>query len=111
MSNDKQRARIQEILAHLSSVPADWRKLDELSDEGKPWKHYLTIVTCTIEKQREGRSGEDAAMVLIRPWVRFVDAYTPPRPPKEKKEAQAEENLPSSQDGQEEQQQQQEELM
>jgi hypothetical protein len=51
-------------------VCEDWKQL-------RTWKNNLAIVTCTVEKQREGRSGEDATLVFIKPWTRFVDAYRP----------------------------------
>jgi len=62
--------RIEDILPRLTSVPEDWR----VTAKGF-WKKNLAIVTCTVEKQREGRSGEDATLVFIKPWTRFVDAY------------------------------------
>lgn len=65
--------RIAEILPRIP-VAEEWRR------EAKgAWKNNLSIVTCTVEKQREGRSGEDATLVFIKPWTRFVDAYTPPK--------------------------------
>lgn len=61
--------RIADILPRVP-VQEDWRL-------EKTWKKNLAIVICTVEKQREGRSGEDATLVFIKPWTRFVDAYTP----------------------------------
>lgn len=77
--------KIEQILQRVP-CPAEWRTV-ERNEDGKTWKHYLSLVNCTVEKQREGRSGEDALMVFIKPWTRFVDAY---RPPKEKKVKQSE---------------------
>lgn len=71
ISSEAWERRIADILPRVP-VPEDWRSL-------KRWKENLAIVTCTVEKQREGRSGEDASLVFIKPWTRFVDAYRPPR--------------------------------
>lgn len=68
-------ARFFDMLSRVP-CPEEW-KTEQKNKEGKTWKHYLTVVTCTVEKQREGRSGEDASLVFIRPWVRFVDSYRP----------------------------------
>lgn len=65
------KKRIPDILARLQMVPEPWRT-------AKSWNRQLSIVTCTIEKQREGRAPEDATLVFIKPWTRFVDAYNPP---------------------------------
>ncbi len=70
VSTDRAKKRVQQILPRLQMVPADWRL-------EAAWKKNLAIVTLTIEKQREGRSGEDATLVFIKPWTRFVDAYNP----------------------------------
>lgn len=67
--------RIKEMVSRVP-CPEEW-KTWERNEEGKTWRNYLTVVTCTVEKQREGRSGEDAALVFIKPWTRFVDAYRP----------------------------------
>ncbi len=61
--------RVGEILPRVP-VPEEWKL-------PRTWKRNLAIVTCTVEKQREGRSGEDATLVFIKPWTRFVDAYRP----------------------------------
>lgn len=61
--------KVADILPRVQ-VPADWKL-------PRTWKKNLSIVTCTVEKQREGRSGEDATLVFIKPWTRFVDAYRP----------------------------------
>lgn len=55
-------------------IPQEWRSF-ERNEKGVKWSDNLAIVNCTVEKQREGRSGEDAAMVFVKPWTRFVDAY------------------------------------
>jgi replicative DNA helicase len=70
--NIKSEAWQKRVLDILPRVPVqeDWRL-------EKTWKKNLAIVICTVEKQREGRSGEDATLVFIKPWTRFVDAYTP----------------------------------
>lgn len=70
--------KIRNILSRVP-CPAEWKTI-ERNGEDKTWRHYLTLVNCTVEKQREGRSGEDALMVFIKPWTRFVDAYRPPKP-------------------------------
>jgi replicative DNA helicase len=57
-------------------VPGEWKTIGPNKD-GRKWSHYLSLVTCTVEKQREGRSGEDSLMVFIKPWTRFVDAFKP----------------------------------
>ncbi len=67
--------RIKEMISRVP-CPDHW-KTWERNEEGKNWRNYLTVVTCTVEKQREGRSHEDAALVFIKPWTRFVDAYRP----------------------------------
>ena len=69
VSTDAAKKRITQILPRMP-VPQDWRL-------ETTWKKNLAIVTLTIEKQREGRSGEDATLVFIKPWTRFVDAYNP----------------------------------
>jgi replicative DNA helicase len=73
MTNEKQAARVYSILGRVP-VPDLWKGL-ERNSEGKNWKGYMSLVNCTVEKQREGRSGEDALLVFIKPWTRFVDAY------------------------------------
>lgn len=83
----KERAR--QIIPRMKMVPDEWRAMEEKNFEGKFWHHYMSIVTLTVEKHREGRSQEDGAMVFIRPWTRFVDAYTPAKK-KEPKEEQEE---------------------
>jgi replicative DNA helicase len=67
VSSEAWEKRVADILPRMP-VPEDWRMV-------KTWKKQLAIVTCTVEKQREGRSGEDATLVFIKPWTRFVDAY------------------------------------
>ncbi len=71
VSSEAWRRRVADILPRVS-VPEDWR-------QERTWKQNLAIVTCTVEKQREGRSGEDATLVFIKPWTRFMDACRPPR--------------------------------
>jgi replicative DNA helicase len=73
LTQEKQRAKVFSILGKVP-VPDAWKSL-ERNEEGKNWKAYMSLVNCTVEKQREGRSGEDALLVFIRPWTRFVDAY------------------------------------
>jgi replicative DNA helicase len=63
------KKRIADILPRIP-VPSDW-KLE------KTWKKNLSIVMLTVEKQREGPSHEDATMVFVKPWTRFLDAYRP----------------------------------
>lgn len=69
LDSDAWKKRIADILPRIP-VPADWRL-------EATWKKHLSIVMLTVEKQREGPSHEDATMVFIKPWTRFVDAYTP----------------------------------
>lgn len=69
MSSKAWQKRVEDILPRVP-VSEDWKQL-------RTWKKNLAIVTCTVEKQREGRSGEDATLVFIKPWTRFVDAYRP----------------------------------
>ncbi|MBF8281286.1 MAG: replicative DNA helicase [Anaerolineales bacterium] len=71
VGNDSKPGKIADILPRVP-VPETWR-------QKAGWKKNLAIVECTVEKQREGRSGEDATLVFIKPWTRFVDAYRPPR--------------------------------
>lgn len=71
VSSDAWKTRIADILPRVP-VPDPWKGERE-------WKRHLAMVTCTVEKQREGRSGEDAALVFIKPWTRFVDAFRPPK--------------------------------
>lgn len=63
------KKKLQDILPRVP-CPVDWKT---------DWKKHLAMVTLGIEKNREGRSGPevDAALVFIKPWTRFVDAYTP----------------------------------
>lgn len=70
ISSDRWKKRVSDILARMDMVPWDWRV-----DGNGQWKKNLAIVTCTVEKQREGRSGEDAVLMFIKPWTRFVDPY------------------------------------
>jgi replicative DNA helicase len=70
LSSKAWEKRVADILPRVP-VSEDWKQL-------RTWKKNLAIVTCTVEKQREGRSGEDATLVFIKPWTRFVDAYRPP---------------------------------
>lgn len=72
IQSEKWKEKIIPDILQRVPVQEDWR-----TPNG--WKKNLAIVTCTVEKQREGRSGEDAIMVFIKPWTRFVDAYRPPR--------------------------------
>lgn len=67
LSSDKAKKRVAEILPRVP-VQESWRT-------ERDWKKNLAIILCTVEKQREGRSGEDATLVFIKPWTRFVDAY------------------------------------
>ena len=69
VSSENWEKKINDILSRVPCT-SDWR-------QEKTWKKNLAIVTCTVEKQREGRSGEDATLVFIKPWTRFVDAYRP----------------------------------
>jgi hypothetical protein len=69
LSSTAWQKRVADILPRVP-VSEDWKQL-------RTWKKNLAIVTCTVEKQREGRSGEDATLVFIKPWTRFVDAYRP----------------------------------
>lgn len=69
VSSETWEKKVGDILPRVP-CPDDWKT-------GKAWKKQLSIVTCTVEKQREGRSGEDATLVFIKPWTRFVDAYRP----------------------------------
>lgn len=69
VSSDRQKKRISHILPRMP-VPEAWRP-------EKGWQKNLAAVTCTVEKQREGRSGEDADLMFIKPWTRFVDAWRP----------------------------------
>lgn len=69
IGSDAWKKRILEILPRVP-VQEDWRT-------EKTWKKNLSVVTCTVEKQREGRSGEDATLIFIKPWTRFVDAFAP----------------------------------
>lgn len=80
LSSDAAKARVKQILPRMP-VPEDWRRCTDKNGEytAKDWQKNLSIVMCTVAKQREGRSNEDATMVFIKPWTRFVDAYTPAR--------------------------------
>lgn len=79
IKNDSWQERIQKILFNLpGEIPMEWRHLEKPAG-GVKWDKNLAIVTCTVEKQREGRSGEDAALVFVKPWTRFVDAYRAPK--------------------------------
>jgi len=69
VSSDTWQKRLNDILTRMP-VPSDWT-------QPRTWKKNLAVVTCTVEKQREGRSGEDATLMFIKPWTRFVDAYNP----------------------------------
>jgi replicative DNA helicase len=69
------RRRLEAVIARVP-VEAAW-KTWENNEEGHNWRQYLSVINATVEKQREGRSGVDALMVFIKPWTRFVDAYTP----------------------------------
>jgi replicative DNA helicase len=69
VSSENWEKKVQDILPRVP-CPSDWK-------ESRAWKKNLAIITCTVEKQREGRSGEDATLVFIKPWTRFVDAYRP----------------------------------
>jgi replicative DNA helicase len=46
---------------------------------GTDWDKHLRRMNCLVAKQRNGPAGVDAALVMVKPWVRFVDAYTPER--------------------------------
>lgn len=72
IQNEKWKDKIIPDILARAPVQEDWR-----TPNG--WKKNLAIVMCTVEKQREGRSGEDAIMLFIKPWTRFVDAYRPPK--------------------------------
>lgn len=74
-----------EIILPRVKCPREWRSL-ERNDEGKNWKEYLSIVNCTVEKQREGRSNVDSELIFIKPWVRFEDAYRPAKNHAEREE-------------------------
>lgn len=77
VSTDLAKKRMADILPRLP-VQEDWRL-------ETTWKKNLALVFCTVEKQREGRSGEDCTLIFIKPYTRFVDAYMPA-----KKQAEAE---------------------
>lgn len=78
------KKRIEHLLPRVP-VPEDWKGTRKAltGEDGKTyftrlgWNKQLAMVTCTVEKQREGRSGEDADLVFIKPWTRFVDAWRP----------------------------------
>lgn len=75
LENPRVRERLEEMIKRVPCREA-WKSWEK-NAEGKTWKYYLKPVTCTVEKQREGRSGEDAALMFIKPWTRFVDGYRP----------------------------------
>jgi replicative DNA helicase len=57
---------------------ASVKKLPEAL-RGSNWDEHLRRMNCLVAKQRNGPAGVDAALVMVKPWVRFVDAYTPER--------------------------------
>ena len=69
ISSEAWQKKVKEILLR-AQVPPEWK-------QERTWRRNLAIVTCTVEKQREGRSGEDATLLFVKPWTRFVDAYRP----------------------------------
>ena len=81
ISSEAWQKKVKDILLR-APVPAEWK------DE-RVWKKNLAVVTCTVEKQREGRSGEDATLLFIKPWTRFVDAYRPAQRAAEPAQAEA----------------------
>lgn len=83
VSSGKWQKELGRILPRVPCIPAEWRGTEEKRQDKQGrllvryagWQKNLQVVTCTVEKQREGRSGEDATLVFIKPWTRFVDAY------------------------------------
>lgn len=77
LSSDAAKKRVAQILPRIP-CPEHWRMV-KANAEGiqtdSSWQKNLSMIVCTVEKQREGRSGEDASLVFIKPWTRFVDAY------------------------------------
>ena len=87
--DDKTRRKVDDILRRLP-IPDDWkhweRHTNQQGEDFKQWWYYVGILNCTVEKQREGRSGEDALMAFIKPWTRFLDAYNPAEAKKDQAE-------------------------
>ena len=86
--DDKTRRKVDDILR--LPIPDDWkhweRHTNQQGEDFKQWWYYVGILNCTVEKQREGRSGEDALMAFIKPWTRFLDAYNPAEAKKDQAE-------------------------
>lgn len=55
----------------VQKLPAQFRDPEE-------WPSYLRRMNLLVAKQRNGPTG-DVALVQVKPWVRFIDAYTPAR--------------------------------
>lgn len=69
-----------------AGVPQEWMGLNRYPvkkkkngepDEPDFWEKHLRRVNCYVAKQREGRADEDAALVFVKDWCRFVDAWRP----------------------------------
>jgi replicative DNA helicase len=82
VARDKWEERMKPILARLK-VPEQWKRWESWKDENgdwwRPWKEYLSVVTCTVAKQRNGPTDKDSTLMFVKEWTRLVDAYTPPK--------------------------------
>lgn len=53
-------------------VPPAWRQEHD-------WRRWMKRINALVAKNREGEAGVDCAMLFVRRWCRFYDAYDPDR--------------------------------
>jgi replicative DNA helicase len=82
--------KLNRIFATLD-VPEEWKHWDSHTDttgvKWRPWREYLSIVTATVAKQRNGPSEKDSTLVFVKEWIRLVDAYARTRRKEDEEEA------------------------
>lgn len=62
-----------------AGIPAAWCGTNRMPAKGEPryWEKNLRRINAYVAKQREGRADEDAQLVFVKPWCRFIDAWRP----------------------------------
>ena len=72
--NDKALAFLNSA-ALVNLVPSEWRKI---SGED-PWHKHLKRQNILVAKQRNGPSAVSGQLVRVNAWMRYIDAFVPPK--------------------------------
>lgn len=72
--NDKALAFLNSA-ALVNVVPSEWRKI--VGED--PWHKHLKRQNILVAKQRNGPSAVSGQLVRVNAWMRYIDAFVPPK--------------------------------